>query len=91
MLLRIWWIPQVPMPAFRKEVATLLEAKLLLVTLAQYDIFQLAYNIKPDYCNAGGLEMYDEDDHEWYDWEHPETGEDIEQCSIAVLEHLENS
>lgn len=39
-LLRAWWIPQVPMPAFHRKVEAVLEAKLLLDTLAIYNRFQ---------------------------------------------------
>jgi hypothetical protein len=66
--LRVWWIPQVPMKPFRYDVKTIDEAKLLLEVLAQYDDFQFKNNIKPDYCNVGGLEVYAEDGWgEWYD------------------------
>ena len=65
--LRIWWIPQVPMNGFRVSVSNIREAKLILNTLALYDIFQLENNIKPDYCNVGGLEVYE--DGEWLEWE----------------------
>ncbi|MBK7380618.1 MAG: hypothetical protein IPJ03_16805 [Ignavibacteriales bacterium] len=27
--------------------------------LAQYDLYQLKNKIKPDFCNAGGLEVYE--------------------------------
>ena len=47
-----------PMTAFRILVKNIEEAKLLLKTLANYDEFQFRYNIKPDYTNAGGLEIY---------------------------------
>lgn len=53
--LKVWWIPQIPMKAFEVEVETLVEAKLLLDTLAKYDLFQFENRIKPDYANAGGL------------------------------------
>uniref|UniRef100_A0A6M3LRW2 Uncharacterized protein n=1 Tax=viral metagenome TaxID=1070528 RepID=A0A6M3LRW2_9ZZZZ len=65
--LRIWWIPQVPMNGFRVSVSNIREAKLILNTLALYDIFQFENNIKPDYCNVGGLEVYE--DGEWLEWE----------------------
>jgi len=45
-------------------------------TLARYDAFQLDENIKPDYCNAGGLSVFD--DGEWVDWEDPEEFIDID-------------
>lgn len=70
--MRVWWIPQVPMKAFHVPVANVKEAKLILTTLARYDIFQLENNIKPDFCNAGGLEVFEADNGEgvpgWSEW-----------------------
>ena len=68
--LRAWHIPQVPMHAFRVYVSTIKEAKLVLETLAIYDLFQLEYKIKPDYSNVQGLEVYHEG--EWQEWENEE-------------------
>jgi len=65
--LRVWWMPQVPMSTpFFVNVKELSEANLVLDTLAYYDLFQLENNIKPDYSNAGGLEIFEEG--EWIDW-----------------------
>ena len=64
--LRVWHIPQIPMKPFLVPVSNLIEAKLILDTLAQYDIFQFENNIKPDYSNAAGLSVYE--DGEWTDW-----------------------
>lgn len=64
--LRVWWVPQVPMKAFRVPVRTLREAKLLLETLGDYDIFQFDNNVKPDFSNAGGLEVFHAGDWESY-------------------------
>ena len=36
--------------------------------LAAYDCFQYNHKVKPDYCNIGGLQQYDEDTGEWEDW-----------------------
>lgn len=77
--LRIWWIPQVGMAeTFIQPVASIPEAKRVLHILAEYDLFQLAQNIKPDYCNAGGLGVYE--NGEWVDWESADglTIDDIE-------------
>jgi len=65
--LRVWWIPQVPMKPFHVPVESLEQAMFLLDVLADYDIFQFENRIKPDYCNAGGLEVFD--DGEWFEWE----------------------
>lgn len=57
---RVWWIPQIPMEAFRRPVFSYAEGKRLEATLAMYDLFQLDHNVKPDFSNAGGTE-----------WRHP--------------------
>ena len=67
--LRVWWIPQVGInETFYVPVNTPEEGKKLLDTLAAYDAFQLQNNVKPDYCNIGGLQIFDDEDGEWYDW-----------------------
>ena len=65
--LRVWWIPQIPMKPFHVDVDTVDEGVKILDVLANYDLFQLEHNIKPDFANAGGLAVLDEDG-EWVDW-----------------------
>ncbi len=72
--LKVWWIPQVPMDAFEVPVKSVSEAAKILVVLADYDRFQFENNVKPDYCNTGGLLIYRDGD--WEDWEDEETFED---------------
>ena len=72
--LRVWHIPQVPGKAFLIEVKTVEEGWKVLNVLADYDEFQFENNIKPDYSNAQGLEMFE--DGEWTEWEN-EYREDI--------------
>lgn len=74
--LRVWWVPQVPGKALYIPVQDLNQAHLLLETLAHYDAFQYTNNIKPDYCNAGGLHEFDGED--WCDWIDEETGDEFE-------------
>lgn len=75
--LRVWWIPQVcNCDTFYVPVKSVEEGKRLLDTLAAYDAFQLQNNVKPDYCNTGGLEIFDESEGEWNDW-YLETEEDF--------------
>ena len=66
--LRVWWIPQIPMSPFHVKVKSIQDAKLILDTLANYDLFQFNNNIKPDYCNMGGLEELDKIENEWLEW-----------------------
>ena len=77
-MLRVWWIPQVPMKAFHAPVSSVAEAKLILATLANYDLFQFENKVKGDYCNAGGLQVFDPTDTQdgpkgsWVEWEDDE-------------------
>ena len=61
MKLRVWWIPQIPMKRFFVPVEGFVQAKLILEVLAHYDLFQLENNIKPDFANVGGLEVWNGD------------------------------
>lgn len=58
---RVWHCPQVPCPMFTVEAPDYAEAKRLQNALADYDLFQLNNNIKPDYCNASGVQIYQHD------------------------------
>lgn len=79
--LRVWWIPQVPMKPFHVAVKDRDQAILLLRTLADYDLFQFENRVKPDYCNAGGLEMFE--GGEWSEWTTPDTFETIDEMMRA--------
>ncbi len=87
-LLKIWWIPQIPMKPFFFPVSSPQQAQSLLSCLALYDRFQLANNIKPDYANAGGLLEYDPENIEngdpetgWTEW-YDEQGRDIDNTEF---------
>lgn len=75
--LKVWWIPQIPMKPFTVPVRNPYEAKLIIKTLALYDLFQYQNNIKPDYSNAGGLMIFEDGD--WAEWYDEETGCDINE------------
>ncbi len=76
--MRVWWIPQIPGKPFHVPVESIREAQRLLSTLARYDAFQLANNIKPDYCNVGGLEWVE--DGQWCEW-YSQNGESIDELA----------
>ena len=84
--LKVWWIPQIPMKQFEVPVKSPKEAVLILDTLARYDTFQLENNIKPDYCNAGGLIVFE--DGEWTEW-YSKEGETIEEWEASQAEIVE--
>jgi superinfection exclusion protein gp17 len=58
--IQVWWVPQIPMEAFRFTVPSLEAGVMLCDALAEYDLFQFEHNVKPDYSNVGGIE-----------WRHP--------------------
>ena len=63
-------------PPQKMRIAIMVElAKDKYRLLANYDQFQFENNIKPDYCNAGGLEILNPDG-EWEEW-YDENGDDI--------------
>jgi len=66
------WMPQVPCKAFYVEVESYEQAKSIRNVLANYDLFQLENNIKPDYCNASDLVQFDEEEQEWLTWTNEE-------------------
>ena len=81
--LRVWWIPQLPMKSFYVPVDNAKDAVFILHTLGRYDQFQLDNNIKPDYSNVGGLEVFE--DGEWCEWTHPKTGDDIHEYKDSTF------
>lgn len=67
--LRVWWIPQVGIEkTFYIPVNSPEEGKRIIDILAAYDAFQYQNRVKPDYCNVGGLQIFDESEGEWNDW-----------------------
>lgn len=68
--LRVWWIPQVGAgsEAFYVPVKSVEEGKRVMNMLAAYDAYQLQNRIKPDYCNTGGLQVYNPEVADYEDW-----------------------
>lgn len=81
MKLRVWHIPQVPGTAFRVSVKSIDEAVLVINTLAFYDLFQLEHNIKGDFCNVAGLEVFEKG--EWVEWYSEDDEDSISDVIIA--------
>ena len=69
--MRVWWIPQFGMlgDPFYIPIKTVEEGKKFLDVLSAYDIYQLDNKIKPDFCNTGGIEIFDEEGEYWYEWD----------------------
>lgn len=85
--LRLYWFPQVPCKPFRFPVKDEKQAGLFLDVLANYDLFlfEKCDGMRVDYCNMGGLEMFE--DGEWIEWD-KETEDDYFDDVQAYLEYL---
>jgi hypothetical protein len=84
--LRVWWIPQIPGQPFLVNVRTLREARLLTGALAEYDKFQFDHNVKPDYSNAGGVQVFEH--KEFVDfW--TEDGIEFDKLTDAQIDELD--
>ena len=81
--LRVWWVPQVPGKPFYVCVSSVKEGIKIMDVLADYDFFQLKNNIKPDYCNTGGLEILE--NGEWVSWYDEETGTDDPREYLEII------
>jgi len=64
---KAWYIPQVPMKPFEVERPTAVEAQAALDLITDFSIFEFENKVKPDYCDAGGVEEWDEAAQEWFD------------------------
>ena len=53
----VWWVANVPGEAYRRAVANIDEAVLLINSLAEYDHFLLEMILRPDHNSMGGLEF----------------------------------
>jgi hypothetical protein len=63
---RVWWIPQLPSKnPFYVDVPDIKTGKMVCDILANYDTYQYENRIKPDYCNTGGVQTFE--DGEWVD------------------------
>lgn len=73
---KIFYIPQVPMPAFEREYEDFETAKEVLNAIINFSIFEYDNNVKPDYSDVAGISFYDEEYGDWEDieedlWEEP--------------------
>lgn len=90
--MRVWWTSQVGTNAtFYIPVETVKEAKKLLDILAAYDCFQYNHHIKPDYCNTGGLQVYNEEEQEWEDWYHEDEEDYFDDIDTYCYNRLETA
>ena len=82
--IQVWWIPQVPMPAFLANVSTIEEGFRICDVLAFYDLFQLKHRVKPDYSNSGGVRVFEDGD--WTEVEEGDWKEEAGYCALPTGE-----
>lgn len=63
---------------YYQSVKTAEEAKLVIDSIAKFVNMKVDEGVFPDHCSTAGLEEYDEDDGEWYDW-YDDDGYDFDQ------------
>ena len=81
--LRVWHNCQIgAVKNFYVDVDSVEQAWKILNTLWDYDLFQYQNRVKPDYCNASGLEYFDQEENEWIEWE--------DEDGYSIQEHYEN-
>ena len=73
---KIFYIPQVPMPAFEREYEDFETAKEVLNAIINFSIFEYDNNVKPDYSDVAGISYWEEAEQDWEDveeelWEEP--------------------
>lgn len=62
---KVWYIPQVPMPAFEREYTDFDTAKAVVNALIGLSIFEFENRVKPDYADMAGIARWE--DGEWCD------------------------
>jgi hypothetical protein len=62
---------------YYQPVSSVEEAKLVIDSISQFVHMKVNEGVFPDHCSIAGLEEYDEDDNEWYDW-YDEDGNDFD-------------
>jgi hypothetical protein len=69
--LQIFYIPQIPMPAFTYPVPDRATGELLLDAIYELALFEFEHKVKPDYANVGGVQVFEDNDNpgdpSWYD------------------------
>lgn len=64
----VWYIPQVPMKAFRYPAPDLNTAVLMLDALCRFSLFEFDNNVKPDFSSAAGISRWETDGEGGFDW-----------------------
>lgn len=84
--IRVWHIPQVPMKAFKVEVENEREAALLISVLSMQHLWLFENDVIPDYSNAMGVEMFE--DNEWVEYYNEKEGMDWDEIENEYFPYL---
>jgi len=67
---KIWYIPQIPMPAFEREYTDFETAKTVLNALIDLSLFEFDNMVKPDYADMAGIDRWTGSEWETLDEDH---------------------
>lgn len=65
---KVWYIPQIPMPAFEREYDDFETAKAVLNALIGLSIFEFEHRVKPDYADVAGISRWEDDGDGGFGW-----------------------
>ena len=68
---------------YHKEVKTPEEAKTIIDSIADFLNFAVEHDIFNDHCSAAGLEEWDEEEQDWFEW--------YDDNGLSLDEHFEDS
>lgn len=84
----VWYIPQVPMPAFKWPAKDLVDAANIQAVLENFSAYEFHSRVKPDYADLSGVSRYEEDGEggfDWFDVDDEETSEALEAAGATQL------
>ncbi len=64
---------------YYREVSSPEEAWKAIDAIAEFMNFSVSSGVIPDHMSFAGLEVFDEEEHDWVDWYDPETGLDFDE------------
>lgn len=66
--LRVWYAPQIPMPAFTVGVPDFKTGLEILDVLGLFSMYEFENRVKADYADAGGISRWESDGEGGFDW-----------------------
>lgn len=65
---RVWYAPQIPMPAFTVGVPDFATGVEILEVLVRFSLYEYKNRVKGDFADAGGISRWESDGEGGFDW-----------------------